>query len=145
MNNWLEEFKKRIKLEQQTLKRFSNKEYESLDDVFYDLSSYLQIVYGGKQFLVQKELFIRGLYKESGLSNLNNQYKEYIITFFLDSCKEINLRKLENNEDYLRDNDLLNEEGMNPNLNRHTIIMANIVELMVLFIENWYDERVKDE
>ena len=34
---------------------------------------------------------------------------------------------------------------MNPNTDRHTIVMANIVELMVIAIENWYDEKVKDE
>ena len=29
---------------------------------------------------------------------------------------------------------------MTPNLDRHTIVMANIVDFMILAIENWYDE-----
>ena len=61
----------------------------------------------------------------------------------LNSCKEINLKKLINNEDYLRDNDLLNMEGMDPNQDRNNVVMANIVDFMILAIENWYDERTK--
>jgi len=45
----------------------------------------------------------------------------------------------------LKENDLLNGEGMSPNMDRHSIVMANIADIMVLAIENWYDERVKDE
>lgn len=145
MNNWFEDFKRQTQLEQQTLQRFSIREYESLEEVLYDLSDYLLIAYGGKKFFEKKELFIKSLYEENNLSNIKEQFKEYIICFFLDSCKEINLRRIENNESYLRENDLLNEEGINPNTDRHTIVMANIVELMVIAIENWYDERVKDE
>jgi len=100
---------------------------------------------GGKRFEEQKELFTNTLYEENDLSNLKDQYKEHIIDFFLNSCKEINLKKLINNEDYLRDNDLLNEEGMDSNLDRHTIVTANIVDFMILAIENWYDEKTKDE
>lgn len=145
MNNWLEDFKKKTQLEHQTLYRFYTREYESLDEVLYDLNDYLHIAYGGKRFKEQKELFINSLYEENDLSNLKDQYKEHIIDFFLNSCKEINLKKLINNEDYLRDNDLLNEEGMDSNLDRHTIVTANIVDFMILAIENWYDERTKDE
>lgn len=145
MNNWFEDFKRQTQLEQQTLQRFSIREYESLEEVLYDLSDYLLMAYGGKKFFEKKELFIKSLYEENNLSNIKEQFKEYIICFFLDSCKEINLRRIENNESYLRENDLLNEEGINPNTDRHTIVMANIVELMVIAIENWYDERVKDE
>jgi hypothetical protein len=145
MNNWLEDFKKKTQLERLTLHRFSTKEYESIEEVLNDLNDYLEIAYGGEEFLEQKELFINSLYEENSLSNLKDQYKEHIIDFFLDSCKEINLKKLENNKDYLRDNNLLNEEGMTPNLDRHTIVMANIVELIIIAIENWYDERAKDE
>jgi hypothetical protein len=145
MNNWFEDFKRQTQLEQQTLQRFSIREYESLEEVLYDLSDYLLMAYGGKKFFEKKELFIKSLYEENNLSNIKEQFKEYIICFFLDSCKEINLRRIENNESYLRENDLLNEEGMNPNTDRHTIVMANIVELMVIAIENWYDEKVKDE
>ena len=145
MNNWFEDFKRQTRLEQQTLQRFSIREYESLEEVLYDLSDYLLMAYGGKKFFEKKELFIKSLYEENNLSNIKEQFKEYIICFFLDSCKEINLRRIENNESYLRENDLLNEEDMNPNTDRHTIVMANIVELMVIAIENWYDERVKDE
>lgn len=145
MNNWFEDFKRQTQLEQQTLQRFSIREYESLEEVLYDLSDYLLMAYGGKKFFEKKELFIKSLYEENNLSNIKEQFKEYIICFFLDSCKEINLRRIENNESYLRENDLLNEEGMNPNTDRYTIVMANIVELMVIAIENWYDERVKDE
>ena len=83
--------------------------------------------------------------EENNLRNVKDQYKEYIIDFFLDSCKEINLTKLKNNENYLKENDLLNGEGMSPNMDRHSIVMANIADIMVLAIENWYDERVKDE
>ena len=145
MNNWFEDFKRQTRLEQQTLQRFSIREYESLEEVLYDLSDYLLMAYGGKKFFEKKELFIQSLYEENNLSNIKEQFKEYIICFFLDSCKEINLTRIENNESYLRENDLLNEEGMNSNTDRHTIVMANIVELMVIAIENWYDERVKDE
>ena len=145
MNNWFEDFKRQTLLEQQTLQRFSIREYESLEEVLYDLSDYLLMAYGGKKFFEKKELFIQSLYGENNLSNIKEQFKEYIICFFLDSCKEIYLTRIENNESYLRENDLLNEEGMNPNTDRHTIVMANIVELMVIAIENWYDERVKDE
>ena len=145
MNNWFEDFKRQTQLEQQTLQRFSIREYGSLEEVLYDLSDYLLMAYGGKKFFEKKELFIKSLYEKNNLSNIKEQFKEYIICFFLDSCKEINLRRIENNESYLRENDLLNEEGMNPNTDRHTIVMANIVELMVIAIENWYDERVKDE
>ena len=145
MNNWFEDFKRQTRLEQQTLQRFSIREYGSLEEVLYDLSDYLLMAYGGKKFFEKKELFIKSLYEKNNLSNIKEQFKEYIICFFLDSCKEINLRRIENNESYLRENDLLNEEGMNPNTDRHTIVMANIVELMVIAIENWYDERVKDE
>ena len=145
MNNWFEDFKRQTLLEQQTLQRFSIREYESLEEVLYDLSDYLLMAYGGKKFFEKKELFIQSLYEENNLSNIKEHFKEYIICFFLDSCKEIYLTRIENNESYLRENDLLNEEGMNPNTDRHTIVMANIVELRVLAIENWYDERVKDE
>ena len=145
MNNWLEDFKKKTQLEHQTLYRFYTREYESLDEVLYDLHDYLHIAYGGKRFEEQKELFINSLHEGNNLSNLKDQYKEHIIDFFLNSCKEINLKKLINNEDYLRNNDLLNEEGMDLNLDRHTIVMANIVDFMILAIENWYDERTKDE
>tara|TARA_B100001057_G_scaffold336371_1_gene337163 strand:- start:467 stop:904 length:438 start_codon:yes stop_codon:yes gene_type:complete len=145
MNNWLEDFKKKTQLEHQTLYRFYTREYESLDEVLFDLNDYLEIAYGGNRFEEQKELFINSHYKENNLSNLKDQYKEHIIDFFLNSCKEINLKKLINNEDYLRDNDLLNEQGKDSNLDRHTIVMANIVDFMILAIENWYDERTKDE
>ena len=145
MNNWFEDFKRQTRLEQQTLQRFSIREYESLEEVLYDLSDYLLMAYGGKKFFEKKELFIKSLYEENNLSNIKEQFKQYIICLFLDSCKEINLTRIENNESYLRENDLLNEEDMNPNTDRHTIVMANIVELMVIAIENWYDERVKDE
>ena len=50
MNNWLEDFKKKTQLEHQTLYRFYTREYESLDEVLYDLNDYLQIAYGGKRF-----------------------------------------------------------------------------------------------
>ena len=145
MNDWLENFKKKTQLEHLTLHRFSTKEYESIEEVLHDLNDYLEIAYGGEKSLEQKELFINSLYEENSLSNLKDQYKEHIIDFFLDSCKEINLKKLANNKDYLRDNNLLNEEGMTQNLDRHTIVMANIVELIIIALENWYDERAKDE
>ena len=58
MDNWLEDFKKKTQLEHQTLYRFYTREYESLDEVLYDLNDYLQIAYGGKRFEEQKELFI---------------------------------------------------------------------------------------
>ena len=41
MNNWFEDFKRQTRLEQQTLQRFSIREYESLEEVLYDLSDYL--------------------------------------------------------------------------------------------------------
>jgi len=88
MNNWLEDFKKKTQLEHQTLHRFYTREYESLDEVLYDLNDYLQIAYGGKRFEEQKELFTNTLYEENDLSNLKDQYKEHIIDFFLNSCKE---------------------------------------------------------
>ena len=145
MNNWFEDFKRRTQLEQQTLQRFSIREYESLEEVLYDLSDYLLMAYGGKKFFKKKEIFVRSLYEENNLRNVKDQYKEYIIDFFLDSCKEINLTKLKHNENYLKENDLLNGEGMSPNMDRHSIVMANIADIMVLAIENWYDKRVKDE
>ena len=33
---------------------------------------------------------------------------------------------------------------MDSNLDRHTIVTANIVDFMILAIENWYDERIKN-
>ena len=143
MNNWLENFKKKTQLEHQILHRFYTKQYESLDVVFYDLNDHLEVAYGGKRFEEQKELFINSLYEKNDLSNLRDQYKEHIIDFFLNSCKEINLKELINNEEYLRDNDLLNMEGMDPNQDRNDVVMANIVDFMILAIENWYDERTK--
>jgi hypothetical protein len=145
MNNWFKDFKRQTQLEQQTLQRFTIREYESLEEILYDLSDYLTINYGDKKFFEKKELFVKSLYEENNLSNVKDQYKEYIIDFFLDSCKEINLTKLKHNENYLKENDLLNGEGMTPNMDRHSIVMANIADLMVLAIENWYDKRVKDE
>ena len=61
---------------------FYTREYESLDEVLYDLNDYLQIAYGGKRFEEQKELFTNTLYEENDLSNLKDQYKEHIIDFF---------------------------------------------------------------
>ena len=57
MNNWFEDFKRQTRLEQQTLQRFSIREYESLEEVLYDLSDYLLMAYGGKKFFEKKRTF----------------------------------------------------------------------------------------
>ena len=54
MNNWFKDFKRQTQLEQQTLQRFTIREYESLEEILYDLSDYLTINYGDKKFFEKK-------------------------------------------------------------------------------------------
>ena len=58
MNNWLEDFKKKTQLEHQTLYRFYTREYESLDEVLYDLNDYLQIAYAAKSLRNKKNFLL---------------------------------------------------------------------------------------
>lgn len=145
MSEWLQGFKLRITLEQQTLKRISKRKYQSIDEILYDLLDYLDIAYGSQLFRYKKELFHVSLFENENLGNLKEQYKEYILDNFFENCLELDLEMLEKDETYLLENGLLKDEDMSLDKDRYTLIMTNLVEIMTQSIECWYYERYKNE
>ena len=145
MSEWFNNFKLQLALERHSLESISNKKYESIDEILYDIHSYLEISYRPQLFEQKKELFYLSVYETQNLGNLKNQFKDYILDDFFENCHDINLDKLEKNEDYLLENGLLKEEDMSLDNDRHTLIMTKLVEIMIQSIECWYYARDKNE
>lgn len=145
MSDWLQGFKLRTALEQQTLKRISKRKYQSIDEILYDLLDYLEIAYGQQLFRYKKELFHVSLFENKNFGNPKEQYKEYILDNFFENCLELDLEILEKDETYLIENGLLKKEDMSLDKDRYTLIMTNLVEIMTQSIECWYYERYKNE
>lgn len=144
MSEWFQNFKLELALERQSLKRISNKKYESIDEILYDIHNYLEISYRPQLYEQKKELFYLSLCESQNLGNIKDQFKDYILDNFFENCHDINLEILEKNENYLLANGLLKEEDMSLDKDRHTLIMTNLVEIMINSIERWCDERYQD-
>ncbi len=145
MSEWFQNFKLQLALERHSLESISNKKYESIDEILYDIHNYLEISYRPQLFEQKKKLFYLSVYETQNLGNLKNQFKDYILDDFFENCHDINLDKLEKNEDYLLENGLLKEEDMSLDNDRHTLIMTKLVEIMIQSIECWYYARDKNE
>lgn len=145
MSEWFNNFKLQLALERHSLESISNKKYESIDEILYDIHNYLEISYRPQLFEQKKELFCLSIYETQNLGNIKNQFKDYILDDFFENCHDINLDKLEKNEDYLLENGLLKEEDMSLDNDRHTLIMTKLVEIMIQSIECWYYARDKNE
>ena len=144
MSEWFQNFKLELALERQSLKRISNKKYESIDEILYDIHNYLEISYRPQLYEQKKELFYLSLCESQKLGNIKDQFKDYILDNFFENCDDLNLEILEKNENYLLANGLLKEEDMSLDKDRHTLIMTNLVEIMINSIERWCDERYQD-
>ena len=110
MSEWFNNFKLQLALERHSLESISNKKYESIDEILYDIHSYLEISYRPQLFEQKKELFCLSIYETQNLGNIKNQFKDYILDDFFENCHDINLDRLKKNENYLLENGLLEEE-----------------------------------